>query len=253
MPRPLVGKTIADESPEWPPGLWERDAHTKKMKGFLVFIAFVFLVLSLLVLRTCSLKAINAAREERAAEKEKTMRENGENAAIDRSPLLFMAVMPGGNFVRIFGPLTFPAKNPVHLALNVSQTEIGVDIFNQAKMPGARERPDVRIENTTFEVTSNGDGVAKPAPFRTFCKVLPGPSLITVDLELGGNHDVLDSEAKKIYAREIANEIGQVEARSQLEALHSGYVSNVKGTYEIRAIYGHGKLVSAPITVIITD
>jgi hypothetical protein len=241
------------------------------MKKFVVFIACVFLVWFLVKIRGCAMKSVNAAHDALAAENAKGLKALAEQkeleraagptptpttpavVAIDTSPFHFLAATPAGKFVRIAGPLTFRAKDPVRIALEISPDVVGLDMPSPVQKPGEQPRRDVRISNTTFEVMSNGEGAARAAPFRVFCSLAPEPAIITVDLELGGNHDALDAESKKIYAREIANEIGQVEARGQLESLHGNYVSNAKGTYEIRAVYRHGRLVTAPITVIISD
>jgi hypothetical protein len=173
--------------------------------------------------------------------------------AVDSSPFHLMAVTPVGRYVRIAGPLTFRAKDPVRFALEIQPDLIGDDMPTPPGTPAAQARPDLRVPNISFEVTSERDGAARPIPYRAYCSPAPEPSDISVNLELGGNHDALDAASRKINAQQLSGAIGSGEARSRLAALHEGYVPNAKGTYRIKAYYRSGMLVTAPVTVIVTD
>jgi len=176
-----------------------------------------------------------------------------EDDAMERSPFHFLAVAPAGRYLRIAGPLAIPSKDPVRLVLEIHPDLVADDMPDPAAGPGEPSRPDRRISNTTFEVTSDPDGAARPAPFRAYCSLAPEPSDILVTLEIGGNRDALDAASRRIHEQELARTITSADARSQLSALRDRFVPNASGTYRVRAVYRHGKLVTAPITVIVTD
>ena len=186
--------------------------------------------------------AMKATAETRAA-----------NEAIDASPFHLMATTPAGRYLKISGPLTFHAKDPVRLALEIQPDLIGDDMPTPQGTPANQARPDLRIPNISFEVTSDRDGAARPSAYRAFCSPAPEPSDISVNLELGGNHDALDAASRKINAQQLSGAIGSDEARSRLAALHEGYAPNAKGTYRIRAVYRGGRLATALVTIIISD
>jgi len=172
---------------------------------------------------------------------------------IDRSPFHLLATTPAGRYLRIAVPLTFHAREPVRLVLEIHPDLVADDMPLSPGTGGAPSRPDLRVANTSFEVTFERAGAAGPVPYRAACSLAPEPSDISVSLEIGGNHDAFDAASKKIKAQEHAWVIGSAEARRQLEALQDSYVPNTKGTYQVRAVYRNGKLVTAPVTVVITD
>lgn len=178
---------------------------------------------------------------------------SAEESAMDRSPFHFLALSPSGRYLSITGPLTFNARDTVRLVLEIHPALVEDDMPDPTIKPGEPNRPDLRIANTAFEVLADEDGKARPVPFRSYCSLAPEPSDIAVNLELGGSHDALDAAAKRIHEQELARTISPADARRQLEALYKDYAPNKRGSYQIRAVYRHGRLATAPITLIITD
>jgi hypothetical protein len=137
--------------------------------------------------------------------------------AIDRSPFHFLSKTPAGKYVKVSGPLTFHGKEPIQLVLEINPDQVADDMPDKFAKPGDPPKPDQRIVNTSFEVTTGEGGAATAVPFRAYGGPAPEPSDLVVVLQLGAKHD------------------------------------NPKGSYQIRAIYRHGKLSTAPITVIVAD
>ena len=252
-------------------GRQERTATTTRMKKLGVIVAVAVLIWVMFKVRDKAVKSVNVADRALAGERAKgfsaleekqaldklTSQAPGpgrsQDDAIDRSPFHFLATTPAGRYLRIAGPLTFHAKEPVRLVLEMHPGLAGNDMAPPPGSGGDPSQPDLRIANTTFEVTCDRDGEPRPAPYRAVCKLAPEPSDISVSLELGGNHDALDAASKRISAREHAWGIGSAEARRQLAALNESYEPNTTGTYQVRAVYRNGKFATPPITVIITD
>ena len=173
--------------------------------------------------------------------------------AVDWSPFHFLSVSPAGRYARVAGPLTFRARDPVRLILEIHPALVADDMPDPTVGPGQPNRPDLRAANTTFEVLADDGGQARPAPYRAYCSPAPEPSNLAVSLELGGGHDALDAAAKRIHVQELSGAISSEDARKGLAALREGYVPNTRGSYQVRAVYRNGKLATAPVTVIITD
>jgi hypothetical protein len=253
-----------------PLGLREREATTK-MKKLGVLIAAAALIWVMFKARDKAVKSVNVVDRALAGERAKgfsALEEKlaldrlssqapgpgrAQDDAIDRSPFHLLATTPAGRYLRIAGPLTFHAMEPVRLVLEIHPDLVADDMAPPPGRGGDPTRPDLRIANTAFEVTSDRDGAARPVPYRAVCSLAPEPSDICVNLEIGGNHDALDAASKRIGAQEHAWVIGSAEARRQLAALKDSYVPNTKGAYQVRAVYRNGKFATAPITVIITD
>lgn len=267
LPRAFRRKSIGRSAPGFPWGRGFRN-HMKKL-GILVAIAL--LVWVLIKVRDRMVRSVDVTEKALAVEKalnvpmlaeekeldrlaaKATADSRAVNESTDRTPFHLLATTPAGRFVKISGPLTFHAKDPIHLTLEIQPDLIADDMPTLPGTPAAKARPDLRIPNISFEVTSDRDGAARPVPFRASCSPAPEPSDISVDLEFGANHDALDAASKKINAQQLSGAIDSGEALSRLAALHEGYVPNSKGTYQIRAVYRNGRLVTAPVTVIITD
>ncbi len=244
----------------------------KEMKSFFVLVAAVLLVWFLVNIKNRAVDRVTADQRALAAERAKAKSELSEEQELDRistpaataprkaavdavdtTPIHFLSPTPSGSYAPVGGPLTFPARGPVRIQLDLSVDAVAGDMPNPAQRPDEPPRPDVRIANLSFQVTADREGAARAAPFRAFCSLTPEASIISVELELGGGHDAMDAESKRIYAKEIAGTIDQAEARRQLEALHDAFLPNAKGTYQVRADYRNGRLVSAPVTVVITE
>jgi hypothetical protein len=241
------------------------------MKSFFVFVAVLLLVWFLMNIRSRALNRVEAGQKVLAAERAKALSEQSEQAevekisapapaapkpaadAIDTSPIHFLSISPEGAGVPVAGPLSFHARGPIRLVLQISLDAVAEDMPNPAQRPDQPARADLRIANTSFEVTVARDPAAKPVPFRASCSLSPVASDLYVDIEIGGNHDAMDAESKRIYAQELAGAVDQETARGQLAALHDTYRANTKGLYNVRALYRNGRMVSAPITLEITD
>jgi len=240
-----------------------------KKLGALVVIAIVVLILTRA--RDRAVHSVNLARQADAVERAKGIsaleekREldrlsspgaapgRAEDDAIDRTPFHFLAVSPAGRYIRIAGPLTFRARDTIRLVLEIHPSLVAADMPDPLVRPGEPNRPDRRPMNTSFEITADEGGAPRPVPFRATCTLAPEPSDLAVGLELGGNHDARDAEEKRIHMQELSGRISSAQARDQLAALAGAYVPNTQGTYQVRAIYGHGRLATAPITVIISE
>jgi len=246
-----------------------RTREAMKKLGALVVIAIVVLILTRA--RDRAVHSVNLARPEDAVERAKGIsaleekREldrlanpgaapgRAQDDAIDRTPFHFLAVSPAGRYVRVAGALTFHASDAIRLVLEIHPSLVAADMPDPLVKPGEPNRPDRRPMNTSFEVTADEGGTPRPAPFWATCSLAPEPSDLAVALELGGNRDARDAAAKRIHMQELSGRISSAQARDQLAALNGAYVPNTKGTYQVRAVYGHGRLATAPITIIITD
>lgn len=218
-------------------GLGNLGFTQSSMKKLGVFVVVVFLLWFLLRIRGWAVKPAAMRQAPEAIEKPKAMDAVAEmkeldkmavaapvpgkaaDDAIDRSPFHFLSTTPAGKYAKVSGPLRFRAKDPIRLVLEMSPDLVAEDMPDKFAKPGDPPRPDQRIANTTFEVTTDEGGTAKPVPYRAVGGPAPEPSDIVVVLELGATRAT----------------------------------PNAKGSYQVRAIYRHGKLVTAPITVVIGD
>jgi len=240
------------------------------MKKLGIFVAIAVLVWVMFKVRDKAVNLVNVSESALASQRAKGFSAMEEKQAldkiarqapgtgraedeVDRSPFHLLATTPAGRYLRIAGPLTFHAGEPVRLVLEIHPDLVADDMPPAQGMGGDPSRPDLRVANTSFEVTADRAGAAGPVPYRAACSLAPEPSDIAVSLEIGGNHDAFDAAVKKVKAQEHAWVIGSAEARRQLVALQDSYVPNTKGTYQVRAVYRNGKFVTAPVTVIITD
>jgi hypothetical protein len=230
-------QSIRDRAPGRSTGVGDLGNPNSSMKKFGVFVAVVLLLWFLLRIRGWAVKPAAVRQAPEAIETPKGMDAVAEmkaldkmavaapvkgktaDDAIDRSPFHFLSTTPAGKYAKVSGPLTFHAKEPIRLVLEMSPEQVSEDMPDLFAKPGDTPKPDQRIANTTFEVTTDKDGTAEPVPYRAYGSPAPEPSDVIVVLELGAKHGA----------------------------------PNARGSYQIRAIYRQGKMTTAPITVIVAD